>query len=92
MSSVLKKGLGLYSLVMFVVGLVAWCGRPVRKVPEERYALYYGRQDGVGRLGKDIIMAENIRCSMLFRAKEQAHQFKCLNLFLIVEKIHANHF
>lgn len=52
MSSVLKKGLGLYYLVMFVVGLVAWCGRPVRKVPEERYALYYGRQDGVGEAGE----------------------------------------
>lgn len=52
LSSVLKKGLGLYYLVMFVVGLVAWCGRPVRKVPEERYALYYGRQDGVGEAGE----------------------------------------
>lgn len=52
MSSVLKKGLGIYYLVMFVVGLVAWCGRPVRKVPEERYALYYGRQDGVGEAGE----------------------------------------
>lgn len=53
MSSLLKKGLGLYYLVMFAVGLVAWCGRPVRKVPEERYALYYGRQDGVGEAGED---------------------------------------
>ncbi len=28
---------------------------------------------GWGKLGRDIIMAENIRYSMLFRAKEQAH-------------------
>lgn len=52
MSSLLKKGLGLYYLVMFVVGLVAWCGRPVRKVSEEKCALYYGRQDGVGEAGE----------------------------------------
>lgn len=52
LSSILRKGLVLYYLVMFVVGLVAWCGRPVRKVSEERYALYYGRQDGVGEAGE----------------------------------------
>lgn len=52
LSIILRKGLVLYYLVMFVVGLVAWCGRPVRKVSEDRYALYYGRQDGVGEAGE----------------------------------------
>lgn len=52
LSSILRKGLVLYYLLMFVVGLVAWCGRPVRKVSEERYALYYGGQDGVGEAGE----------------------------------------
>lgn len=37
-------------------------------------------------------MAENIRYSMLFRAKVQASQFKGLDLSLIIERIHANHF
>lgn len=50
--SLLTKGLALYYLVMFVVGLVAWCRRPVRKVPDERYALYYGVQDGIGEAGE----------------------------------------
>lgn len=52
MLSLLKKGLALCYLMMFVVGLVAWCGRPVRKISEENYALSYGRQDGVGEPGE----------------------------------------
>lgn len=51
-SNILKKGLVLYYLMMFAVGLVAWYRRPVRKASEERYALYYGRQDGVGEAGE----------------------------------------
>lgn len=50
--SLLKKGLALYYLMRFMVGLVAWCGRPVRNISEEKYALYYGWQDGVGELGE----------------------------------------
>lgn len=35
-----------------------------------RYTM--GGRMGWGKLGRDIIMAENIRYSMLFRAEEQA--------------------
>lgn len=49
MLNVLKKGLGLYYLETFVVGLVTWCGRRIGR--EMRYT-NYGRQDGVGEAGK----------------------------------------
>lgn len=46
---------------------------------------------GWGKLGRDIIMAENTQCSALFKAKKQATQFRGLDLSMIVERFHANH-